>query len=95
MVSRWHLLLAVSEGEWPWWGLVCSLPSRRMLVVCRLLGEERLGDRGGELERAALRELGGPGSLCAGCFVNLSQVAGPRAHVTAEGKTKKVTHGRG
>lgn len=63
-----------------------------MLVVCGLLGEERLGDGGGELEGAALRELGGSGSLCTGCFVNLSGVAGPGAHVTAEAKTKRVTH---
>jgi hypothetical protein len=60
-----------------------------MLVVCGLLGEERLGDGGGELEGAALRELGGPGSLCTGCFVNLSGVAGPGAHVTAEAKTRE------
>lgn len=62
-----------------------------MLAVCRLLGEERLGDRGGELEGAALGELGGPGSLSAGCFVNLTGVAGPGAHVTAEAKTEMVT----
>lgn len=89
MVSQWHLLLSVSEGEWPWWGLVCSLPSSWMLVVCWLLGEERLRDGRGELEGAALSELGGPGSLCTGCFVNLSGVASPGAHVTAKAKTKK------
>lgn len=61
--------------------------------MCRLLGEERLGDRGGELEGAALGELGGPGSLCTGCFVNLSRVAGPGTHVTAEAKTNvSVSH---
>lgn len=60
-----------------------------MLVVCWLLGEERFGDGRGELEGAALGELGGPGSLCTGCFVNLSWVASPGAHVTAKAKTKK------
>lgn len=56
--------------------------------MCRLLGEERLGDGGGELEGAALGELGGPGGLCARGFVNLTGVAGPGAHVTAEAKTE-------
>lgn len=54
-----------------------------MLAVCGLLGEERLGDGRGELEGAALSELGGPGGLRTGCFVDLSGVARPGAHVTA------------
>lgn len=57
---RWgseHLLLWVGEGERPWRGLVCPLPPRRVLTVYGLLGEEGLGDRGGELEGAGLRQL--------------------------------------
>lgn len=55
-VSR-HLLLWVSEGKWPWWGLVCSLPPCWVLIAHRLLGEEGLGDGGGELEGAGLGQL--------------------------------------
>ena len=52
-----HLLLWVSEGEWPWRGLVCPLPPRGVLAAHGLLGEEGLGDRGGELEGAGLGQL--------------------------------------
>lgn len=57
---RWvsqDLLLWVSEGEWPWWGLVCPLPPRGVLIAYGLLGEEGLGDGGGELEGAGLGQL--------------------------------------
>lgn len=60
-----------------------------MLAVRRLLGEEGFGDGGGELEGAALRELGGPRRLCTGCFVNLSGVASPGGHVAAKAKTSQ------
>lgn len=52
-----YLLLWVSEGERPWRGLVCPLPPRGVLVAHGLLGEEGLGDRGGELEGAGLGQL--------------------------------------
>ena len=52
-----RLLLWVSEGERPWRGLVCSLPPRWVLVAHGLLGEEGLGDGGGELEGAGLGQL--------------------------------------
>lgn len=79
-----HLLLWVGEGERPWRGLIRPLPPRGVLIANGLLGEEGLRDGGGELEGAGLGQLGRPRSLCAGCFVNLSRVACPRAHVTAE-----------
>lgn len=72
-----HLLLGVGEGERPWRGLVRPLPSCWVLIAHRLLGEEGLGDRGGELEGAGLGQLGGPRSLCVGSFVNLSREASP------------------
>jgi hypothetical protein len=84
-----YLLLGVSKGERPLWGLVCSLPPRWVLIAHRLLGEEGLGDRGGELEGAGLGQLRGPRSLCTGGFVNLSRVASPGAHVTAKTKAKE------
>lgn len=52
-----HLLLWVSEGERPWRGLVCPLPPRGVLIAYGLLGEEGLGDGGGELEGAGLGQL--------------------------------------
>lgn len=49
-----HLLLGVSEGQRPRWGLVRPLPACWVLIAHRLLGEEGLRDRGGELEGAGL-----------------------------------------
>lgn len=66
----WYLLLWiregkrwVCEGERPWWGLVCSLPPRWVLIAHGLLGEEGLGHGGREREGARLGQLRGPRGL--------------------------------
>lgn len=49
-----HLLLWVSEGEAAdGQGSSCPLPPRGVPIAHGLLGEEGLGDRGGELEALA------------------------------------------